>query len=266
MTLEILIPCLDKTREEILSLANFINLQSDAVFLNQCGRDDTYVLDYSSYRLRVICVSWRGVSKARNELIKACTSDIGLLIDDDCVLADSYSDAIAEAYREYPDADAIRFNTSREYWNPVNASASVSRRAKFRDLSSFGMWGFSFRPTSLVKSGVLFDEHLGAPNYLYNGEDSVFLFEACKRLQSIYLYPFFVCEVRETRESTWFESYGERYFVTKGFVYSHLYGWKWRLALLRMFLKYRKEYQMGYKAIRRYAEKGHRMHKMGMYE
>ena len=259
MTLQALIPCLDKTKEQILELCSFLNIQSDAMFLNQTGHENEYELSFGDYRIHVVETVWRGVSMARNELIRRCQTDVGLFIDDDCVLSDGYPDQVLKAYKELSRAKAIRFNTKREYWNPVNAHAEKRKKAKFRDLSSFGMWGLSFRPNVFRDKGVYFNEKLGAPNYLYNGEDSTFLFDLCKKCPEVYLDPFLVCEVKETKESTWFSSYGKRYFVTKGFVYGYLYGRLWKLALLRMYLRYGKEYKMSYKQVKRYAKMGHKM-------
>ena len=266
MTLQVLIPCLDKTKDQLSDLCRFLNIQSDALFLNQTGEEGGYEFVYNGCHVTVTETAWRGVSRARNELIKRCTADIGLFIDDDCVLADGYPRYVLDAYKSIPEADAIRFNTKREYWNPVNAHSDKRRKAKFRDLSSFGMWGLSFRPTVFREKGVFFNEMLGAPNYLYNGEDSTFLFDLCKKCSCVYLDPFFVCDVKETKESTWFNAYGKRYFVTKGFVYSYLYQSLWWLALLRMYAHYGKEYKMTYGQVRRYAKMGHKMYKSQTYE
>ena len=266
MVVQALIPCLDKTKEQIVELCSFLNVQSDAMFLNQTGTEQEYGVEFDGHRIEVIETSWRGVSKARNELIKRCKADVGLFIDDDCVLSDGYAQQLEEAFSALPDADAVRFNTRREYWNPVNAHATGRRKAKFRDLSSFGMWGLAFRPDRFREKRVYFNERLGAPNYLYNGEDSTFLYDLCKKSKYVYLDPFVVCDVKETKESTWFTSYGKRYFVTKGFVYTHLYHGLWWLALRRMYMKYGKEYKMPYKDVKWYAKMGRLMYKTQSYE
>ncbi len=266
MTIQVLIPCLDKTKNQILDLCRFLNIQSDALFLNQTGKDDYYHLNYNDHQIVVIETFWKGVSRARNELIMQAKADIGLFIDDDCVLSDGYAAQIEDAYMAIPDADAIRFNTNREYWNPVNAHTEKRKKARFRDLSSFGMWGLTFRPDRFRKLGIFFNERLGAPNYLYNGEDSTYLYDMCKRSSNVYLDPFVMCDVKETKESTWFSAYDKRYFITKGFVYSHLYHGLWWLALLRMYMHYSKEYKTPYKQVKCYAKMGHLMYKNHSYE
>ncbi len=266
MTLQVLVPCLDKTENDILDLCAFLRIQSDVMFLNQNGNDSSYSLLYKGHCVRVVETSWRGVSRARNELIRRCDADIALFIDDDCVLANGYPSEILEAYQSIAEADAIRFNTNREYWNPINARAKKRKKARFRDLSSFGMWGLSFKPEAFRKVRLLFKEYLGAPNYLYNGEDSVFLYDLCKSGLSVYSDPFVICDVQETKASTWFSSYGERYFVTKGFVYSYLYHGLWWLALRRMFRRYGTEYGLSYMEVKQYAAKGRYMLKTHNYD
>jgi hypothetical protein len=181
-------------------------------FLTKNGQDFKQSFDLNGHTIEVIMTIKKGVSMARNMLIKNAQCDVGLFIDDDCVLAPGYAAAIEKAYSEFPKAEAIRFNTVRTYWNPVNAHATKDRKAKFSDLSSFGMWGLSFRPEAFISKGIFFDEHLGMPNYLYNGEDSVFLFDLCKKSEEVYLSSFYICEVKETKKSTWFEQFDKRYF------------------------------------------------------
>jgi len=266
MLIKVLVPCLDRSLDQVKELAVFLGIEGEAVFLDQCGKDSKDSFELNGHRIEVISTRKRGVSMARNILIENAQCDIGLFIDDDCVLTSGYLAAIEAAYQRLPSAQAIRFNTIRKYWNPVNARAEKERKASFSDLSSFGVWGLSFRPAALMERNLFFDEHLAAPNYLYNGEDSIFLFDLCRKLDYVYLGTFDVCEVKETKKSTWFEKFDKRYFVTKGYVYTHLYGWKWLLAIVRMYLKYHKDYQMKYKQIRQYARIGHEMYIHHQYE
>jgi hypothetical protein len=266
MHIKVLIPCVDKSFEQVKELASFLQVESDAIFLDQNGQDSKQSFGLNGHTIEVIMTIKKGVSMARNMLIKNAQCDVGLFIDDDCVLAPGYVAAIEKAYSEFPKAEAIRFNTVRTYWNPVNAHATKDRKAKFSDLSSFGMWGLSFRPQAFIDKGIFFDEHLGMPNYLYNGEDSVFLFDLCKKSEEVYLSSFYICEVKETKKSTWFEQFDKRYFVTKGYVYTHLYGINWPFALARMYLKYHKDYKLKYPLVRKYAALGHAMYKEHFYE
>ncbi len=258
-SVEVLIPCVNKTQDDILALCDFLKIDSCARFCNQKGEDSLWEMEFKGHRIVVINVSWKGVSKARNTLLDFCAADIGLFIDDDCVLADGYESQIIEAYGKNPNALAVRFNTTREHWNPVHAEAKKAKRGRFRNLSSFGVWGLSLRIEKWKEVNIRFDETLGAPNYLYNGEDSLFLFQLCKASRHIYLNPFFVCDVRESRESTWFETFDERYFTTKGYIYRALYGLLWEMALLRMYIKYRKDFSLPWKQILQWAKKGSEM-------
>jgi len=266
MRIKVLVPCLDRNLDQIKELASFLHIESEAIFLNQCGKDSHDRFEMNGNEIEVISTSKRGVSMARNLLIENAKCDVGLFIDDDCVLSPGYVPSIVAAYNKFPAAEAIRFNTIRNYWNPVKAHADQERKARFRDLSSFGVWGLTFRPNVLLAKGLLFNEHLAAPNYLYNGEDSIFLFDLVKKLDHVYLATFDICEVKETKKSTWFENFDKRYFVTKGYVYTHLYGWKWRLAILRMFMKYHKDYKLKYSVIKKYAATGHFMYVHHQYE
>jgi hypothetical protein len=149
MVIRVLVPCVDKTIDQVKELALFLRVESDAIFLDQNGVDSRESFTLNGHNVEVICTKAKGVSMARNLLIKNANCDVGLFIDDDCVLSSGYAHEIEKAYAEFPSAEAIRFNTVRAYWNPVNAHATKDRKAKFSDLSSFGMWGLSFKPQSL---------------------------------------------------------------------------------------------------------------------
>ena len=56
------------------------------------------------------------------------------------------------------------------------------------------------------------------------GEDSIFLYDCLKRGLKMIAVPVSIAELRETRESTWFSGYNDKYFMDKGVLYAYLYG------------------------------------------
>jgi hypothetical protein len=128
MHIKVLIPCVNKTIDQVKELAFFLQVDSDAIFLDQNGVDGRESFSLNGHNVEVICTKAKGVSMARNLLIKNANCDAGLFIDDDCILSSGYVQEMEKAYAEFPSAEAIRFNTVRTYWNPVNAHATKDRK------------------------------------------------------------------------------------------------------------------------------------------
>jgi glycosyltransferase involved in cell wall biosynthesis len=256
LRVQVLLPTLKTSEKSLFDLCKTLRVSSDALIVSQGPEATSFSFNFQGHQIQVIGTSQKGVSAARNALIEQCYGDVGLFIDDDCVLAPDYEKTIAQAFQEIPSADLIRFNTIRKERNPVQASASKKKRARYRDISSFGVWGLAFKTKSLRDSPIRFDEDLAAPNFLFNGEDSLFLKQLVRGFHEFYLYPANICEVVDDGSSTWFSGFDRRYFITKGYVYKKLYGSLWRLALLRVFQKYHQDIPSSYFAMKPFARFG----------
>ena len=95
------------------SLLDRINLQSEAVVINQCDRESNYIFSVNGHKVTWINTLERGLSRSRNMALKNATADLCVICDDDEVLSDNYPDMINNAYSNLPDADLIVFNVNR---------------------------------------------------------------------------------------------------------------------------------------------------------
>ena len=90
MKIQVLLSCMHQVDHTIVKRTN---IQTDAVVINQCDRNEITTYQFSN-KLNQICnvifVSTieRGISKSRNMALKYATGDICIICDDDEILCD----------------------------------------------------------------------------------------------------------------------------------------------------------------------------------
>ena len=82
MTFEIAIATMHKTKEEVQSMLDVMNIHCDCIVVNQCDKDDYYE-ENTNRHLRIFFTKERGLSKSRNMALRNCQADILAIGDDD---------------------------------------------------------------------------------------------------------------------------------------------------------------------------------------
>lgn len=203
------------------SLLDKLNIQSDAVIVNQHDHYAYDVFDYNGYRVEWICVNERGVSRSRNLALSKASGDICVLVDDDEQLRTGYPDILRNAFSFYPDADVIAFNIasignkSNRYYNKRN------KRLHRYNSMRYGAARIAFRRQKVIKEQIGFATLFGPGSFFSCGEDSLFI-SACfnKRLR-VYAWSEVIADIEdEDGTSSWFSGFNKKYFVDKGAVYA----------------------------------------------
>lgn len=232
MKIQVLLSTMFQTDHSILDK---INLQSDAVVINQGDRDGSCHISYKGYDVTWIDSPERGLSRSRNLAIRNADADVCLLCDDDEILYDGYAENILQAYQTLPDAELIVFNvdfsgagrTEKKFLSP-------QKKPKYR---SYGSVHVSFA-LSAVRDRILFNTQFGSGSGVYlSGEDSLFCRDCQKAGLHCYTYPYTVAKVF-CGDSTWFTGYNAKYFFDKGAYLAaafprvkHFYKWYFPLRL-----------------------------------
>ena len=236
MRVQVLASVMGQNLEEI---AERMQLDSDAVIVNQCNRLDYRELRYRGHLLQFYSFPERGVGRSRNEAIMRARGDICLFSDQDIVYQPGYADSIEEEFLKNPDADMILFNITVDE-SRRTYHISSRRRVHWYNCGRYGAVSFAVRRSSLLKSGVMFSLLFGGGAEYINGEDSLFLIEFIKKGYKVYTSPVTIGR-EEAGESTWFAGYNEKFFYDRGVLYRHLYGrLDWVIAL-RFLLVHRKK-------------------------
>ena len=107
MTLQILISCVN---QDVQILPDKMNLECDAVIVNQCDSDGYEEFDYEGHRIQAYHMSDRGVGLSRNTVLLHSSADIVLFSDEDIVYGEGYAKQILDAFEKRPQADILFFN------------------------------------------------------------------------------------------------------------------------------------------------------------
>ena len=227
MNLEVLISCMN---QQDMKIAEQTGIQSDALIINQCPQleysDDASsdkntiaVQNSSRGNIRMLRTIARGLSKSRNLAIQHAVGDVCLLCDDDEQLNSSYGDTILKAYEALPDADIICFRISNQ---PSRLTQKTQRLTKWTAMR-IASWQITFRRESILKSGIRFDEDMGAGTGNGGGEEVKFLRDCIKAGLKAYYVPKSIGIVAQT-ESTWFRGFDRDFFYKRGITNRYMLG------------------------------------------
>lgn len=224
MKLEILAAAVEKDGRK---LAKAMNLQTDAVIVNQCGAygyeefSNGNVPD-ESRRIRVFSMTERGVGLSRNTALLHAQGDIVLFSDEDICFYDGYENQVLSAFSSNQDADVITFNFRVDprratYYN------RKQRPVRWYNYGRYPTYSLAARLESLRKANVGFSLLFGGGAKYSNGEDSLFLHDCLKKGLRLYASTEEIGQ-EIYRESTWFKGYNEKFFTDRGILYHYLYG------------------------------------------
>ena len=219
MNVQVLVAALE---QEPRQLADEMQLNSDAIIINQCDRYDVEQWEVNGHTIKAFSVAERGVGLSRNTAMMRAEGDICLFSDQDIIYEENYEAKIIEEFKNNPDADMIVFNIDieedrRTYYN------TERRRVRFYNCGRYGAVSFAIRRDSLVASGVTFSLLFGGGAKYSNGEDSLFIREFMKKGYKVYTAPVAIGREKPT-DSTWFTGYHEKFFFDRGVLYHYLYG------------------------------------------
>lgn len=236
MKVQVLASVMNQTLQNII---NHMQLDSDAVIINQCDRLAYEETEYRGHRIRFFSFPDRGVGKSRNEAILRADRDICLFSDEDIVYEPGYEAAIAAEFEKRPDADMILFNVKVEE-SRRTYFIQEQKRVRWYNCGRYGAVSFAVRRESLLASGVTFSLLFGGGARYSNGEDSLFLKEFIQKGYRVYTSPLIIAR-EEEGESTWFAGYNEKFFRDRGVLYRYLYGRLDWLMALRFLLAHRRK-------------------------
>lgn len=227
--------------ENVITLADRMNLSTEAVICNQCNEVSYKEFLRKGKMIRAWSFHEKGVGKNRNNALMRCDGDLALFADEDIVYDDDYEEKILREFQKNPDADVLMFNVTavedrRTYENTGH------KRIHWYNYGRYPTYSMCIRVESVRKANVWFSLLFGGGARYSNGEDSLFIHDCLKKGLKIYGVPVNIGHEnrREKGEaSTWFEGYTEKFFYDRGVLYHHLYGKMAAPFAMRFLLKHR---------------------------
>lgn len=240
MTIETLVVAVDQNDH---SLAEKMNLQTDAIIGNQCQRVSTEKFVLGDREITYLNTNGRGVGENRNIVLARASADVCVFADDDMTFVDGYPMIVERAFKECPTADVLIFNLIEK--QPRRYATRAIKRIRCYNYGKFGAARFVVRRKSVVNAGIRFSTAFGGGTQHGSGEDSIFLKECLDRGLKLYAVPYAIAEIDQSAASSWFDGYNEKYFYDKGALYARLYPLSWRVMALRFLLLHGRTYREG---------------------
>lgn len=211
MSIEILLACMN---QEDSSIIKKINIQTNALIVNQCGRNSYQEEEYNINKtVKMLSSNQKGLSRSRNLALANASGHICAFCDDDVEYVENYAEIITDAFNQLPDADIIIFNIERiNYDRNVKPIQKIRKAPKYK---AYGSVRIAFKLKSIQSENIWFNVNFGAGSIYSSGEESLLLRESHKKNLNIYEYPAIIAKV-DFSESSWREGYNEKFFYDKG--------------------------------------------------
>lgn len=257
--LEVLVAAL---QENDITLAERMNLSTEAIICNQCQEVSYREFRRRNRRIRTLAFNERGVGRNRNNALMRADADYVLFADEDIVYDDDYEERVLQAFGEHPEADILMFNVRAVDGRRTYENRRV-KRVRWYNYGRYPTYAMAGRLESLRKANVWFSLLFGGGAPYSNGEDSLFLHDCLKKGLKIWAVPVEIGHeaAREDNASTWFSGYNEKFFYDRGVLYHYLYGPLERILALRFLLRHRKTMCVGIPL-----DKAYRIMRKGMQE
>lgn len=243
MKIQTLAAAIDQTDHRLVEK---LNIQTDALIGNQCGREGTETFSFRGRSVVYINAQDRGVGKNRNRLLDHADGDLLILADDDLRFVDGYPEIAANAVRECADADVYVFNLIEQ--KPRRYINRKIRCVGWRQYARYGAARLMLRREAIERSGIRFSLEFGGGAEYGSGEDTLFLRDCLKHGLKICAVPYALAEIDQEAPSSWFHGYDHKFFFDKGALYAALYPrWKPVFAiryLIHYYGKYAGQYRM----------------------
>ncbi len=213
MSVEVLVAAM---HQKDYSLVEEMNIQTDAIIGNQCDRDSIESIELNGKHIKYLNFNERGVGLNRNNALMRATADYCVLADDDMRFYDGYEIVVEEQFKILPNADFIVFNIDEKGATNRRKNTDIKKINLFNYMN-YGAARFCFKRESLSKHAIYFNQNFGGGTPHSSGEDSLFLRSCLRAKLNIYAVPVAIAQLQDSRDSTWFKGYTEKYFFDKGY-------------------------------------------------
>ena len=235
LTLQVLISTMN---QKDYSLLEKMNIQSDAVVINQIDKDEVSIFKYKNHTIKWISMSKRGIGLSRNTALMNATADIVLFADDDMVYFDDYSSNVIREFTKYSKADVMCFNI-----NLVNSVKNTgghrnntqNKKLHFFNSMRYGATLIAARRKALWRERITFSMLFGGGAEFNSGEDSLFIRDCHNAQLRVYSNCYCLGNVDDST-SSWYKGIDDKFFIDRGRIYASAFP---RIYLL-IFIYYSK--------------------------
>lgn len=222
-----------------------MNIQTNAMIGNQTSYNEIKSFYYNDMEIKSYSLNEKGVGLNRNNLFMRATADYCLFGDDDLIYVDGYENILLESFQKYPDADVLIFNLEEEIKRRYIIKKDF--KVNYFNFMRFGAARIAVNRKNILLNGISFNTCFGGGTEHSNGEDTLFLSSCLKQKLNIYAVSKTIAYLSETRKSTWFKGYSDKYLNDKGILYYIMSKKFYKLLCLQDAIRHRKTYNKSLK-------------------
>lgn len=196
------------------SLADKMNIQTNAVIANQCGQWGYH--ESADGRVRMICTDTKGVGINRNLALQLAQGEILLFADDDLTYYDPTLQGVIHAFRELPEADVIFFCLDYTRDGEIfDRRRHKTKRLRTWNSLRYGAARMAIRRSALEKARLSFSPLFGGGCRYSSGEDTLLILDCLRAGLRLYSHSYVLGKCAKD-SSSWFTGYNEKYFYDRG--------------------------------------------------
>lgn len=244
MTLQVLVSTMN---QRDYSLLDKMNIQSDAIVVNQCDRNEICDFEYKGHKIKWMNLAERGVGLSRNTALMRATADIVLFADDDVVYENNYVQLISDEFKRNSNADLIVFNVLSQNINRPNKVVRKNHKLNYFNYLSYGAFRIACRREKCAKNNICYSLLFGGGAKHLSGEDNLFITDFLHKKSLCIASKEIIGNVFHN-ESTWFSNFDEKYYYDKGCLFKVMFG---KFAKIMLFLIFAKHKDKNYSFMQR---------------
>ncbi|MFV0504438.1 MAG: glycosyltransferase [Lachnospirales bacterium] len=218
MSLEVLVSTMFQKDNPLVEK---MNISSDVIIVNQCDIDESKTYFNNKNKVTFITIRERGIGKSRNKCLELARSKYSIFADDDIVYYDDYASKIINEFETINSADVILFNFHNEDKNRAVKINKVRKKINYFNCLRYGAVNIAIKTDAIKEKNIKFSLDFGGGTKHGSGEDSLFLIDCLKNGLNVYASTEVIGLIKK-RQSTWFESYNEKYFIDKGALFYNI--------------------------------------------
>jgi len=215
MKLQVLVSTMNQKDKKLIER---MNINSDAIIINQCGKNSEEIIEYKGNKIIWINSSQKGLSRSRNLAISKATADICVIADDDIVYVKNYKEIISEQFEKNSEIDIITFQVDG-IEKKFKSYKEKKKRINILSLMKISSVEIAFKRESFKDNNISFNENFGSGSIFAMGEENILLYESFRKNMKMIYVPLKIADLH-FGESSWFKGYNEEFFIDRGAGYT----------------------------------------------
>jgi len=212
-------------------LLHRMNIQTDAIIINQCDRNSFSEFDYKGNNIKWYSFAEKGIGLSRNSALSRSTGDILLFSDDDVTYYDDYEKVVTDYFEKHPKIGLAVFNF--QSLNPIRPEPiiNIEHRLHWFNCLKYGAFRIAVRREYILHANAHFSLLFGGGAKHQAGEDNLFINDCVKAGIICNASTGLLGTVKQA-ESTWFKGYNEKYYEDRGALFAAMYRKKAYFVML----------------------------------